>query len=463
MADAGHEVLVYDIDPAKIAALSSGKRDSIENILFERDLADYILKHKDRLTFTSAWDDVKQWLEQTDAVFLCLPTPEKNGQEGESDMSYYQSALASLGPALAVRNNNKQDHYVVIINKSTVPLETADMAQEILAQHGARNFGVVSNPEFLVEGQAVHDSVHPTRVVIGASSKKDFEIMRQVYARWYNVPRIAYVEVNPFEAAAGKLLANYLLFSRLANTFDVVGRLCEVFPHMRFEQVRKVLTTDPRIGTWGFYDSLHAGGSCFIKDAASLAYQLEQKTDRTALVRDALEANRYQLQHFFDRAAQEAHFDFKGKTVALLGAAFKQETNDVRHSGALGIIELLLENNVKQIRVYDPVAYDSLHRWLLTAFGSTAQQRERYGVPLNEKIVHCFNAEEVWSPDTSCTFIATDWREFQQLPQQFQKLCKSPHLIMDGRRIWCHAYDELQQAGYDIIAVGSPFLKAIPI
>ena len=244
---------------------------------------------------------------------------------------------------------------MVIVNKSTVPVNMISMTAKIMNEHGVLNFGVVSNPEFLVEGKAIEGSIRPDRVIIGAENEKDFKIMREVYAR-FSSTNVKYIETNPYEAAAGKLLANYLLFNKLASTFDVIGRLCEFFPDIKFENVRQIINTDPRIGTWGLYDSVFAGGSCFIKDAASLAHQMEEAGANTHQIRLSLEANKFQRDHFYGRAEKEAGFSWDGKTVAVLGVAFKQNTNDVRNSPAIDIVRHLINSNVSQIKVYDPAA-----------------------------------------------------------------------------------------------------------
>ncbi len=265
-ADSGHNTLVYDIDERKIKLLGSGDRDTVQSCIYEDGLGDLLIRNQERIEFTADYQKVNEFLENCDAVFMCLPTPEI-GETGESDLKYYIAAATNLAKSLAERNNGRQEKYIVIVNKSTVPIEMINQTEEILNKFGVKNFGVVSNPEFLVEGKAVRDSLHPDRVVVGAWSERDFAIMRAVYQRYYDSSTVKYLETNPKEAAAGKLLANFYLFNKLAVCFDVIGRACETFADVKFESVKNILTTDPRIGSWGLYDSLYAGGSCFIKDA----------------------------------------------------------------------------------------------------------------------------------------------------------------------------------------------------
>ncbi len=439
-ADSGHRTLVYDIDEERIAKLGSGDRDTIESCLFEEGLGDLLVRNRDRIQFTSNYRRVEAFLDSCDAVFMCLPTPEI-GETGESDLSYYLAAARRLGRGLSRRNRSRQSHYVVIVNKSTVPVAMADTTRDILRKNGARRFGVVSNPEFLVEGKAVLGSLKPDRVVVGAWTEKDSGVMRRVYQRFFNAPNVEYVEVNPKEAAAGKLLANFVLFNKLAVCFDVIGRTCEAFSGLQFENVRRILSGDPRIGGWGLYNSLYAGGSCLIKDARSLAHQLKGAGRDALLVNETYRANTRQLLGFLDRAEKDAGFAWRGKTVALLGTAFKRSTNDVRNSPALEIAAYLLDKRIRTLRIYDPAAmgpFQQVH-------------------PPSAKVRY-FSNEAKAIDDADAIIIATDWPQFRGLGELLRGLDRKP-LLLDGRRMLQHFYPELQGSGFSIIAVGSPFFK----
>ena len=446
-ADSGHTVLVYDIDKEKIKKLGSNDRDVIESCLHEEGLSELLIRNKNRIQFTDDLGVVEDFIQTVDVVFMCVPTPEKKDAEGESDLSYYESAVETIGPLLAKRNKGTQKNRLAVVNKSTVPIRMIDYTEKLFVEAGVKNFGIISNPEFLVEGKAIKDSIHPDRVVVGASTEEDFELMRKLYQRFYDSSTVKYIEVNPYEAACGKLLANFLLFNKVVAAYDVVGRTCEYFPHVGYEAVRKILVTDPRIGSWGLYNSLFAGGSCFIKDAASLAHQLEQSGSHANIIRGTLEANVFQRDHFFGRAETEAGFAWAGKTVAVLGLAFKQATNDIRNSGAIGIIHELLGSGVTEIRVYDPAAMEEAKKYF------SKEKNELY-----DKIIYCKTEKEVLAGTTACV-IATDWPQFKTLSDSLESLVATPYLILDGRRILQHAYDELQNKGFDIIAVGSPFVK----
>ncbi len=440
-ASSGHQVLVYDIVENKIKMLGSGDRDTVEACLFEEGLGDLLVRNKERIQFTADYIKVEEWLDETDAIFMCLPTPEI-GETGESDLSSYCSAAEKLAKILVKRNGGKQEKYIVVVNKSTVPIEMDDRTKEILVEIGVKNFGVVSNPEFLVEGKAIRGSMRPDRVVIGAWSEKDFLVMRQVYQRFYDATNVEYIEVNPKEAAAGKLLANFYLFNKLAICFDVIGRTCETFSDLKFENIRRILTNDKRIGDWGFYNSLYAGGSCFIKDSRSLSYQLQAAGQNAVLVSETYLANQRQIELFLSRAEKEAEFNWSDKTVGLVGLAFKRDTNDTRNAASIAVVNFLLEQSINKIKAYDPAATEN--------FKCIFKDNNKI-----EHVSHEFEAVR----DADVLIITTDWPQFRGLADVMISELKNRPLIMDGRRMLQHRYNDLQQAGFDIIAVGSPFIK----
>jgi len=443
-ADSGHEVLVYDINQELVKSLSSGDKDKIEAHLFEKGLGGLIIRNRARIKFTFDLAEVEKYIDATEAVFMCLPTPEKDNT-GETNLKIYEAATKSLGEILVKRNNGAESQYVLIVNKSTVPIDMVNRTKEILEALGVKNFGVGSNPQFLVEGKAIEGSIRPPRVVVGADSEKDFAIFKNIYSRFVESANINYIEVSPAEAEASKLLANYILFSRLANCFDVVGRICEKFPGLQFENIRKILIADGRIGDWGFYDSLFAGGSCFIKDARSLAHQLKAKGAGADLVDDVLAANQRQLDNFLARAEAELNFDWAGKTVGILGLAFKQDTNDIRNSAALGATEFLFARGVKQIKAYDPVAGSNYLKYF-------AEHKD-------VKKINLADRESEAIKEVDVLIVATDWPQFRGLADLIIEKLPRGALIMDGRRMLAQKYEELAQAGYNIIAVGSMVIK----
>lgn len=442
MAKFGHDVLVYDVNEKRINIFNTYNRDLIEQELFEQDLGSLVVQNRERISFTADYQTVEKAFDDADAVFICVPTP--IGEDGNYKLDIYFEALNSLATGLVKRNNSKQEKRIVVVNKSTVPIEMAEVAEQKLSEAGVTNFGVVSNPEFLVEGQAIHDSFSPDRTVIGALREEDFSVMKQVYQRFYYSSGGSYIEAGPREAAAGKLLANFILLSRLVTSFDVVGRVSESFQGINFEKIRKIVTADKRIGSYGFYNNIYAGGSCLTKDAAALAYQLEKAGSNSQQIKQVLSGNIYQREHFYQRVKNDADFDVKGKKIAVLGLSFKRDTNDVRNSGAVSIAEKLLDDNVDELRVFDPVALDLL---------------KKYWAEKNDKrIIYCKNEKEALR-DSNAAFILTDWPQFSTVDQIIISVCQTPYLIADGRRMAQHAYTDLQKRGYDILAVGGPFIK----
>lgn len=439
-ADSGHKVLIYDIDERKIDMLGSGDRDRIESCLYEKGLGDLLVKNKERVQFTTDYAKVESFLDSVEAIFMCLPTPEI-GETGESDLRYYMDAAEKIANALLKRNNGSQENYIVIVNKSTVPINMIDRTAEIFDSRGVKNYGVVSNPEFLVEGKAIEGSLKPDRVVVGATSEKDFTIMRKLYQRFYDGPDVEYIEVNPKEAAAGKLLANFYLFSKLALCFDVIGRVSETFPDLKFENIRKILMSDDRIGSWGMYDSLYAGGSCLIKDARSLSHQMQTAGQNATLIHETYLANERQLEFFLSRLEKEAKQEWKGKTVAVLGLAFKRDTNDTRNSPSGKIVQFLQEQGVGKVHLYDPSATENF----------------QFFTPPSESIQY-FSHETEAMQKADVIILATDWPQFRGLADTLLAGTARP-LIMDGRRMLQHRYDDLLKANFQIIAVGSPFLS----
>jgi len=443
-ADSGHEVLVYDIDKERVKKLSSLDKDTIESCLFEDGLGELIIRNASRIKFSCDFAEVEKFLDSAGAVFMCLPTPEKD-HTGRSDLTYYNQACKDLAAALAGRNKGEQNNYILVINKSTVPIEMIGVTEETLRKKGVKNFGVGANPEFLVEGDAIAGSIRPQRLVVGAWREKDFSIFREIYNRFCDAPNVSYIEVNPIEAAAGKLLANFILFNRLANCYDVVGRTCEKFTHMTYENVRKIIITDKRIGDWGFYDSLFAGGSCFIKDARSLGQQLREKDTNVDLVSNTLEANNRQINRFLSRPKFELGYAWPGKKVGILGLAFKRNTNDIRNSAALNVTEFLLDHGVGEILAYDPAAADNY----LNYFKGHAEKNKIKAAKEEKEVMEGADA----------LFIITDWPQFRGLYEPIMANLPKGALIMDGRRTLYHKYGDLSKAGYDIIAVGSPVVK----
>jgi UDPglucose 6-dehydrogenase len=444
LSEYGHEVYAYDIDEERINAYKTGKASEIERYVNEPGLAGIIAETQGQyLNFTT---DISGLAEDTDIFFFCLNTPPK--RDGSTDLSYYLNAAHHVAELLAKRKDPKR---VVLVNKSTVPIGTARLLQRVMEEHGVKNFGVASNPEFLAQGSAVDGSRRPDRVVVGADFEEDFQILRRVYAQFVNHVRIRYLETTPETAEAIKYVGNTLLLSYISFWNGVGARLAETFPNIRMEDLKIGVTSDSRISTWGSYVSNGAGGSCFGKDIQSLIYQLNKNGRSTDLLQAVYNINEYQKTYLVDRAVYEAGFSFNQKTVALLGLAFKKRTNDMRDSASLKAVEALLARGVKEIRAYDPLANEAAKsHW----FNPEKNH-------LFERITYHDTAKEALA-GSDAVFISTDWEEFRGLSHTIEKTVKPPYLVIDGRRM-IPDFEALVSKGYEYLAVGGVYMKPEPI
>ncbi len=439
LSEYGHEVIAYDIDEERINAYQTGSREKIERYVNEPGLVASIAENKDRYLFFTT--DVRDHVEGTDVIFLCLNTPPK--RDGSSDLSYYLNATHYLAELLVARENKNR---VVLVNKSTVPIGTARLLQNIMDEHNVENFGVASNPEFLAQGSAIAGSRRPDRVVIGADTEEDLLILRRVYSQFVNHVRIRYLETTPETAEAIKYMANTLLLTYISFWNGVGGRLSESFSNVRMEDLKIGVTSDERISTWGSYVSNGAGGSCFGKDIQSLIYQLNKAGRPTNLLQAVYNINEYQKTYLVDRAMYEGHFNFNQKTVALLGLAFKKRTNDMRDSAALKVVESLLAKGVKSIRAYDPLAMEDARNIWFNPEKNHLFDRISYHESAKEAI-----------DNSDALYISTDWEEFRGLAHTIQSSVKPPYLVIDGRRM-IPDFDALVKSGYEYLPVGGVLL-----
>ncbi len=439
-AESGHEVYAYDIDEKRINAYKTGERKAIESYVNEPGLAAAIKETIDRYLFFTT--DLASIIEGVDAVFMCLNTPPQ--RDGSSDLSYLSSAARDLGRALASREEKKR---VVIVNKSTVPIGTARFVENILREEGAENFGVASNPEFLAQGNAVEGSRRPDRIVIGADTEEDFTILRRVYSQFVNHVRIQYLETTPETSESIKYMANSLLLTYISYWNGVGARLAESFDNIRMEDLKRGVTADSRISTWGSYVSNGAGGSCFGKDIQSLMYQLKTAGQNTDLLQSVYNINEYQKTYLVDRAIHEAGFNFNKKTVTILGLAFKKRTNDMRDSAALNAVETLLSKGVKEIRAYDPLATEPAQNYWFNP-------EKNY---LFERITY-HDTPRAALEGSDAVYISTDWEEFRGISRTIQTTVTPPYLVIDGRRM-VPDYMSLVETGYDYLPVGGNLLR----
>lgn len=440
LSEYGHEVYAYDIDAARIAAYQTGEADAIERYVNEPGLADIVAENLNRYLFFTT--DISHVVDGTDVFFFCINTPPK--RDGSTDLTYYLDAAHHLAGLLAQRQNRQR---VVLVNKSTVPIGTARLLESVMLEHGVDNFGVASNPEFLAQGNAVEGSRRPDRVVVGADTEEDMNILRRLYSQFVNHVRIRYLETTPETAEAIKYMSNTLLLTYISFWNGVGARLAEALPNIRMEDMKIGVTSDARISTWGSYVSNGAGGSCFGKDIQSLIYQLNRAGRSTDLLQAVYGINEYQKTYLIDRAVHEAHFKFNQKTVALLGLSFKKRTNDMRDSAALRVVESLLSQGVRAIRAYDPLAMDEARRNWFNPDKNHLFERISYHETAHEAIA-----------GSDALYISTDWEEFRGLAHTIATTAQPPYLVMDGRRM-IPDFETLADAGYDYLPVGGPMVR----
>jgi UDPglucose 6-dehydrogenase len=435
----GHEVIAYDNDVDKVKAFSSAEPERIQQYVNEPGLADIIRKVNGKHLFFSS--ELESIIEGTDVIFLCLPTPPK--LDGSTDLTYYDAAVEDIAKQLQQRQDPRR---VVVVNKSTVPIGTAAHLKSVMDQHQVKNFGVASNPEFLAEGTAVPEARKPDRIVVGCNHDQDFILLQRVYAKFVHHVQTKYIETTPETAEAIKYVANTMLLTYISFWNGVGAKLGEKIPNIKIDDLRLGVTADKRISTWGSFVSNGAGGSCFGKDIASLIYQLRRVNVNTKMLEASSEVNEYQKTYLVDRAITEAGFQFNNKTIAVLGLAFKKNTNDMRDASSIKAIESLLGKGVSSIKAYDPLASEAAKR----VFDPSRNV-------LFEKITYVDSAKSAIE-GSDALFISSDCEEFRGLSRTIEDSATPPYLIMDGRRM-IPDFETIVEKGYAYMAVGSMVME----
>jgi UDPglucose 6-dehydrogenase len=398
-AEMGNDVTCVDIDEAKVKKMKSGKvpiyEPDLEN-LFKRNIKENRLRFTTKLT---------EGIKEAQVIFLALPTPP--GEDGSADLSYILGVADDLG--------KKLDHYAIVIDKSTVPVGTADRVSKHIKKNAKTDYDVVSNPEFLREGFAVADFMKPDRVVIGTSSKKAQKILEELYGPFVRQGNpILFMDERSAEMtkyAANSFLATKISFmNEIANLCEKVGA--------DVDAVRLGIGSDERIGKRFLFPGIGYGGSCFPKDVMAL-HRTAQENDYNFRMLDAVtEVNTDQKQRLSNKVLHHYKNNIEGKTFALWGLAFKPDTDDIREAPALEIIKTLTEAGAK-IVAYDPEAMDNVKRV----------------VKDNNKLT--FAGDEYAAlKNADALLIATEWSEFRApVFSKLKKALKEP-VIFDGRNLY---------------------------
>jgi len=412
-AETGNHVTCVDIDEKKVEMLSNKQITIYEpglEVLFERNI------RQGRLDFTTS---LAEGIKGAEIIFLALPTPP--GEDGSADLKYVLQVAEDLGPLL--------DKYAVVVDKSTVPVGTADKVHAAISKNAQVAFDVVSNPEFLREGVAVDDFMKPDRVVIGAESEKAQQVMNKLYAPFVRQGNpIIFMDIKSAELtkyAANSFLATKITFmNEIANMCELLGA--------DVDMVRKGMGTDTRIGKRFLFAGIGYGGSCFPKDVQALAKSASQADYDFKILNSVMEVNSLQKEKMIEPLKEYFGGDFSGKTIAIWGLAFKPYTDDIREAPALENITTLLSLGAN-VRAYDPEAIDNV--------------KEIFG----DKI---YFAEDEYDAlkGSDALMIMTEWPVFRT--PEFEKVSDllSNKVIFDGRNLY--DLDQMHELGFIYHSVG---------
>jgi UDPglucose 6-dehydrogenase len=420
LAEMGNQVLCVDVDAAKVERLKHG-----DIPIYEPGLESIVLRNhaEGRLDFTTAPEAA---VAHGELIFIAVGTPPD--EDGSADLKYVQQVAATIGRHL--------DHYAVVVNKSTVPVGTADkvreaVAAELAARGASVEFDVVSNPEFLKEGAAVEDCLRPDRIIVGSSSKRAVDMLRKLYAPFNrNHDRMVVMDERSAELtkyAANAMLATKISFmNEIANIAERVGADVEL--------VRQGIGSDPRIGYHFIYPGAGYGGSCFPKDVQALE-RIAHSHGYQAQLLGAVEAvNRQQKGKLFELISR--HFDgqLAGKTIALWGLAFKPNTDDMREASSRQLMEALWQAGAK-VRAFDPEAREETRR----LYG------ERDDLVLCEQAGDALHGAEVLA-------VVTEWKAFRSPDFQAIRAALAEPAIFDGRNLYDPAV--VEEAGLAYYGIG---------
>lgn len=399
-AENGNNVICMDVDDKKIARLKKG-----DPVIYEPGLDELLKKNieEGRVTFST---DLKEVVNHSDVIFLCLPTPPL--EDGSVDLTRVLDVASKMAKYI--------NGYKVIVSKSTVPVGTCDAIRKLIAKKTKRKFDVVSNPEFLKEGAAVPDFMSPDRVVVGTRSKKAADIMRELYSSFMRVSeRFILMDERSSELtkyAANSMLALRISFmNELANLSGIVKA--------DINMIRSGIGSDPRIGSSFLFPGVGYGGSCFPKDVKGLLNTSKEFDYDFQLLRAIDDINHKQKLVLVNKILKQFKGNIKGKTFTVWGLSYKPRTDDLREAPALTIIEKLLSLGAK-INATDPVANDNF--------------KMLYGKKL--KGVKLFKDNYTALKNSSGLILVTEWNEFRRLDLDKMKKLMKDRIIFDGRNIY---------------------------
>mgnify|MGYP000716355876 CR=1 FL=1 len=414
-AETGNKVVCVDIDQSKVEKLKSG-----QITIYEPGLEKLFLRNikEERLRFTT---ELALVVDEVEMIFLALPTPP--GADGAADLKYVLGVAEELGKLIK--------GYKVIVNKSTVPVGTADKVRAAIAKNYHGDFDVVSNPEFLREGVAVDDFMKPDRVVIGTNSERARKLMSELYAPFVR-------QGNPiiFMDERSSELTKYAANSFLAMKISFMNEIAQLCERMGadVDMVRRGIGSDDRIGKRFLFSGIGYGGSCFPKDVQALIKSADEFDYDFKILKAVEKVNANQKVHLVEKIKSFYQGNLKGKHFALWGLAFKPSTDDIREAPALSMIKALLQEGAT-ITAYDPEAMSSVKNEIGNNINYAQSQ---------------YQALE----GADALLIATEWSEFRT--PDFERIGQLllSKVIFDGRNLFEVA--KLQQLGYQYISIGRP-------
>jgi UDPglucose 6-dehydrogenase len=415
LADFGMHVVGVDKDAAKIAALQQGKVP-----IYEPGLEALVKTNMEegRLSFST---DLGPAIEEARAVFIAVGTPPKS--DGSADLTFIREVAQSIGQHL--------NGYKVIVTKSTVPIGTGQMIEELVRERtgGKQRFAVVSNPEFLREGSAIEDFMHPDRVVVGTRDPEAAEIMLDVYSPLVSAD-VPFIITDVESAELIKYASNGFLATKI-SFINEVAQLCEAWG-ANVEVVSKGMGLDNRIGPKFLSAGPGFGGSCFPKDTRAVAQIAREQGLRFRIIEAVLEVNEELKERMLSKI-DSALGGIAGRTVAVLGLSFKPNTDDIRESPALPIVQGLVDRGAT-VRAFDPEAMDGCR-------------------PIFPTVKFCENPYET-AEGADALLIVTEWNQFRKLElDRLHKLLRQP-LVIDLRNLY--EPEKMAAAGFDYVSIGRP-------
>ena len=416
-AEKGHDVTCVDVDENKVRLMESGISP-----IYEEGLQELMQKNNatGRLHYTT---DYQNAYRDVDAIFIGVGTPEQ--PDGSANLSYIATVSRQIAESV------ERDCLVVV--KSTVPVGTNDKVEQFIRDFLIRDvrIEVASNPEFLAQGSAVHDTLHAARIIIGTESKEAEEVLKKIYEP-FGLP---IVSVNRRSAEMIKYACNDFLALKISYMNDIAN-LCELVG-ADIDPVAEGMSYDARIGSRFLNAGVGYGGSCFPKDTKALKYLARQNGYKLRTVEAAVDVNEEQKTRLFHKASNRM-ITFQKLKVAVLGLAFKAGTDDLREAPSLDNVQLLLESGA-DIYAYDPVAADNFRR--------------RYPEGRNEAgTIQYVKTPEEALQDANICFIFTEWREIRMIkPETFQEKMRIP-LVYDGRNVY--ELDAMKNAGVEYYSIG---------